>query len=223
MIDQTVVKHNIQKNILSTLMHQKTARFRDMRPPRVDTNLYSYHLTQLLKGGMVKKVDDGYTLDVAGLIYVDRVNEDKLFVRNQPKIVTMFVIQNSEGDILLQRRTKQPFIDSWNLPNGKLHNDDANVHMAARREAREKLGVVDQEMRHAGDCYIRVTQNGEQVILTLAHVFAFYRDNIETNEHTQWMRPHKLMQLDLAPGVEQIMTRTFFRDPFYFEEFEHNC
>jgi len=220
MIEQTEVKHHIQKNILSILMRQKTARFRDMRPPRTDTNLYSYHLTQLLKSGMVKKTDDGYTLDTAGLIYVDRVNADKLVVRQQPKIVTMLVIQNSDGDVLLMRRSKQPYIDSWTLPYGKLHNDDAGVLAAAQREASEKLQLSDQPMTHAGDCYIRVLQGDQQMTVTLAHVLAFNRDDIEMTDDLCWVQPHKLHKLDLAPCVDQIIARTFFHDPFYFEEFE---
>ncbi len=222
MIEQTEVKHNIQKNILSILLHQKIARFRDMRPPRVDTNLYSYHLTKLIKSGLVKKIDDGYTLDTAGLIYVDRLNTEKLFIRHQPKIVTMFVIQNSNGDLLLQRRSRQPYIDTWSLPNGKIHIDDQSLFDAARREAKEKLKVNQQEIVHAGDCYMWVSQDGQQMTVTLAHVFRFNRDDIPTNKDTQWVRPHKLANYDLAPCAEQIATRTFFKDPFFFEEFREN-
>ncbi len=221
MFEQTEVKHHIQKNILSVLLRQKTARFRDMRPPRVDTNLYSYHLTQLLKAGLVKKVDGGYTLDTAGLVYADKLNADKLFVRPQPKIITMLVIQNSDGDVLLQRRAKQPYIDKWTLPYGKLHNDDPTLLAAAQREASEKLNVHDQQMAHAGDCYIRVVHDGAPMTVTMAHVFSFNRDDIEITDKLQWTRPHKLHTLDLAPGVEEIIARTFFRDAFFFEEFEN--
>ena len=55
MIDQVIIEHHIQKHILSVLMHTKFARFRDMRPPKVDTNLYSYHLKLLIKSGFVQK------------------------------------------------------------------------------------------------------------------------------------------------------------------------
>lgn len=161
--EQADIKHHIQKHILGVLLRQRTARFRDMRPPRTDANLYSYHLTQLVKAGLVEKVEGGYTLGTAGLVYTDRLNADKLFVRQQPKIVTMLVIQNSEGDVLLQRRTKQPYIDMWTLPNGKLHIDDESLTASAQREATEKLGVHDQEMTHAGDCYIRV-HHGETIM-----------------------------------------------------------
>ena len=220
MLELTEVNHHIQKYILSILMRQKVARFRDLRAPKVDTNLFSYHLKLLSKSGFVDKVEGGYTLGVRGLEYIDRVNADKLFVRTQPKIITMLVVQNSDGDILLQRRTKQPYIDTWTLPYGKLHIDDRTVLAAAQREAQEKLGLVDQTSVHAGDCYIRVKNGDEIISSTLVHVCRFDRDGIEINDDLKWVRPHKLAQYDLAPAVEDIVARTFFKDSFYFEEYD---
>lgn len=220
MVQQVEIKHHIQKYILGVLLRQRAVRFRDMRPPNTDSNLYSYHLTQLIKGGLVKKGDDGYELDTAGLIYADRLNVEKLFVRPQPKIVTMLVIQNSEGDILLQRRKKQPYIEKWTLPLGKVHIEDTTLLAAAQREAREKLDVHDQDMTHAGDCYIRVVHDKTIMTTTLVHVFTFNRDDIKTTENIQWARPHKLHNMELAPVTSEVIARTFFRDPFFFEEFK---
>lgn len=220
MIESVSVNHHIQKHILDVLMYQKTARFRDLRPPKVDTNLFTYHLNSLVKAGMVEKNSNGYALSPAGLSYVDRVSTENKAIRTQPKIITMLVVQNGEGDILLQRRTKQPYIDTWTFPYGKLHLEDASVTIAAQREAAEKIGLKDQEVEHAGDCYIRVYSNGDLVSTTLAHVFRFYKDNITTNADLVWARPHKLHQYKLAPAVEEIMARTFFKDPFFFEEYD---
>lgn len=230
MIEFSSVKHNIQKNIIDLLTYQKYARFSDLRPSRVDTNLFTYHLKALVKNGMLEKTTAGYTLGAAGLAYVDRVNSKGKLVRTQPKIITMLVVQNSDGDILLQKLTKQPYIDSWTLPYGKLHIEDTSVLAAVEREMQEKLGVdvsavtrqVDELVapEHAGDCYIRVISDGEVVSLTLVHVFRWYYDDIVTNENLLWARPHKLSELSLAPAVADIMTRTFFKDPFYFEEFD---
>ena len=140
-------------------------------------------------------------------------------MRAQPKIITMLVIQNSNGDVLLTRRMKQPYIETWTLPYGRLHLDDKSVQAAAMREAKEKLGM-DFTPEHAGDCYIRVQNTaGEIISSTLAHVFRHYTDDIIETETIHWARPHKLAQYDLAPAVEQIVARTFFRDPYFFEEF----
>lgn len=220
MVEYLSVNHHIQKHIVDVLMYQKVARFRDLRPPRVDTNLFTYHLGTLVKAKLVEKIEGGYTLSAAGLSYVDRVSTEKKAIRTQPKIITMFVVQNGDGDILLQRRTKQPYIDTWTLPYGKLHIEDASVIAAAQREVQEKLGIENQSVEHAGDCYIRVHADGELLSTTLAHVFRFYKDDITTNDDIIWARPHKLAQLELAPAVEDVMARTFFKDTFFFEEFD---
>lgn len=220
MIEFTSVTHHIQKHIIDVLMYTSVARFRDLRPPKVDTNLFTYHLNALVKSGLVDKAKGGYILSTKGLSYVDRVSTEDKTIRTQPKIISMLVIQNEEGDILLQRRTKQPYIDTWTLPYGKLHVEDTSVLKAAQREAFEKLGMENPALEHAGDCYIRVQQNGALLSTTLAHVFRAYREYEVEHENLMWARPHKLEELNLAPAVQEVMTRTFFKDPFYFEEFE---
>jgi ADP-ribose pyrophosphatase YjhB (NUDIX family) len=134
----------------------------------------------------------------------------------------MLVIQNSDGDVLLFKRKRQPYTDLWTLPYGKVHIDDSSSMAAAKREAAEKLGLEDQPMKHAGDCYIRIMDDGEVAMSTLAHIFTFNRDDIKLHERLQWVRPHKLANYDLAPAVESIVSRTFFRDEHFFEEFEED-
>lgn len=219
MIEQIEIHHHIQKHIIGILMFRSVARFRDLRPLKTDTNLFSYHLKLLLKQGIVVKQDGGYSLSQKGMSYVDRVSTEKFTIRSQPKIISMLVIQNSSGDVLLQKRTKQPYIDAWTLPYGKVHIDDSTVEAAASREAFEKLGLANQSLSHAGDCYIRVRHGNELISTTLAHVSTFNRDNIQTTDLIQWIQPHKLSTLTLAPAVEAIVARTFFHDPYFFEEF----
>lgn len=220
MIELIDINHHIQKYILSILMHQKIVRFRDMKPPRVDTNLYSYHLKVLIKQGIVAKVEGGYTLGERGLAYVDRVSQEKFRPRTQPKIITMLVVQNSSGDVLLLRRTKQPHINTWTLPYGKVHIDDDSILEGARREWREKIGGQSPSLTHAGDCYIRINSSENTLSSTLAHVFYATCDEVTLTDNLIWARPHKLSQYYLAPLVEEIVARTFFRDPYFFEEFE---
>lgn len=219
MFEKLSINHHIQKHIVDVLMYRELARFRDLRPPKIDTNLFAYHLKELIKMGVVLKNIEGYTLSAAGLAYVDRVSVEKKVIRTQPKIITMLVIQNDSGDILLQRRNKQPYINTWTLPYGKLHIEDSSVKEAAQREAFEKLGLENPELEHAGDAYIRVTTNKELLSTTLVHVFRAYLEYKTDRDDLVWAQPHKLSRYALSPAVEEIMTRTFFKDPFYFEEF----
>lgn len=219
MIDQMTITHHIQKDIIDVLLYKEIARFRDLRPKKVDTNLFSYHLQSVIKAGIVEKVEGGYTLTTKGLSYVDRLSTQNKTIRMQPKIITMLLIQNSDGDVLLQRRTKQPYINAWTLPYGKVHIDDMSIEAAAQREALEKLGLADQPLKHSGIAYIRVLDKDQVLSTTTAHVCTFNRDDIALNDDLRWARPHKLRALHLAPAVEEIIARGFFRDPFFFEEY----
>lgn len=220
MSELITVKHHLQKHIIASLMDTEIARFRDLRPQHADTNLFSYHLKALMKSELVEKSKDGYTLSMQGLSYIDRVGTEKDVRRTQPEVIIMLLIQNSEGDVLLQQREKQPYIHAWALPYGDIHVGDMSLEKAAQRQANERLGLVDQVLKHAGICYIRVNSNRGTLSTTMAHVFTFNRDDIETSADVIWARPHKLNNYKLAPAVDQIIARGFFHDPFFFEEFE---
>jgi ADP-ribose pyrophosphatase YjhB (NUDIX family) len=220
MIEQTSLTHHIQKHIVGALLYQKVGRFSQLCPPRVDTNLFSYHLKSLIRDGYVDKIDQGYTLSANGLAYVDRLTGSTMTVRPQPKIITMLLVQNGDGQVLLQKRQKQPYIDTWTLPYGKIHIDDPSIVAAGMREAHEKLSLADQPVRHVGDCYIRVQSNNKILSTTLAHVCRFETDDIVPNDTTQWVEPLDLRNFSLAPAVEQIVTRSFFGDDHFFAEFD---
>ncbi len=246
MFEQDTINHHIERSIIAYLMTHEYARFSEMRPSNIDTNLFTYHLKILVKQGYIEKSENGYTLSGKGLIYVDRVSVDKMRLRTQPKIITMLLIQDGYGKVLLQKRGKQPYINTWTLPYGKLHIDDESVLAAAIREATEKLNFTPHKVRHAGDCYIVVGKNsrvdiqpdmagslqdGDTIALggheafaietrTLVHVVRFETDAIAASEHLQWAEPLDLPKLKLAPAVEQIVARAFFGDEFFFEEFK---
>jgi len=245
MFDKDDINHHIERSILGYLMTHEYARFRDLRPEGIETNLFSYHLKLMQKSDYVTKTDEGYTLSRRGLVYVDRVNAEKMRVRTQPKIITMLLVQDGYGKVLLQRRTKQPYINTWTLPYGKLHIDDVSVADAARRESKEKLDFDPHKLRHVGDCYITV-MSGQEIAVpkenqgimeenatvhinpqtvysietrTLAHIVRFETDAITATDDLRWTDPLDLPKLKLAPAVEQIVTRAFFGDTFFFEEF----
>ena len=208
------VKHKIQKYIIDLLTYTEVARFSELRPPRTDTNVFTYHLNTLVKMKLIVKVENGYTLSMRGMSYVDRLEGSR------PKIVIMLLIQNSDGDILLQKRGNQPFINTLTLPYGDIRMDEGSLVSAAQRIIKERLHLNDQSLMHAGECYIRVKTAETILSTTLVHVFSFNCDDIKTNEALVWARPHRLKDYRLAPAIEAIIARGFFRDPFFFEEFE---
>lgn len=245
MFELDYLTHHIQRDIIAVLLTHEVATFSELRPRKVDSNLFSYHLKLLLRQDFIAKTEKGYTLSRKGLVYADRVSSDKMRLRTQPKIITMLLVQNGDGKVLLQARTKQPYINTWTLPYGKLHIDDESVVMAARREATEKLRYDPRKVRHVGDCYIVVAHAGYKKMThdhagalahddvvgisrqpelaietrTLAHIVRFETDAIVPSDTLQWVDPLELHRRRLAPAVDQIVARAFFNDAFFFEEF----
>jgi hypothetical protein len=213
----TTVKHPVKKFILEHLRNVEYARFRDLRPPRVETNAFTYHLNALVTEGLVQKAADGYSLGPRGLQYIHY--QDKKSGQVGPGVAVMLLVQNSEGDVLLERRTTQPFINSWGLPSSPVLAEDESLLSRVDQMGRNTLGVTGISYTHAGDCYIRVVSEGEALSATLAHLYSFNTDEIEPTDSLVWARPHKLDQYTLSPATAEIMTRGFFRDPYFFEEF----
>lgn len=211
---QKIITHYIQKHILAALEAEPVIRFRDLKLDDVDTNLLSYHLGLLVKRDLIAKVDGGYSLGSEGLAYYGKAAS--VVSSNQISVQVMLVVQNSEGDILMQQQST----GKWSLPRTGLKVSDVSIQTAANNLVQGSLGA-DFQPEHAGECYVRVGSGQKVDSSTLAHVFRHYSDDITETNTIKWMRPHKLSQVELEPAVEDIMTRTFFRDPYFFEEYNN--
>ena len=216
----TTVKHRIQIQIIDYLVFHEVARFAELRPKGVDTNLCTYHLGKLVSKGIIDKQINGYSLTLAGMAFAENRKSVVMNGSLHSKITVFFLMQNSEGDVLLERRTKQPFMNCWTLPFGEIDSKDESVLDAGRREFKKKFSTETAGIVHAGICYIRVKNEQGVQLTTLAHVFRHNSDNILQTDTLSWARPHKLDQYRLAPGTEPVIARGFFNDPFFFEEFD---
>ena len=197
--------HHIQKHILAILTYSKTARFAELRPDNTDSNLFSYHLKALLKANLVEKSAGGYTLTHKGLAFVDRLSKANFEPRLQPKIITMIIAFNDHGEVLIQKRKKQPFINSWTLPSGKLHLEDESIMQAAKREMKEKTGLELSKLNHAGDVYIKVISNKEIISSVLAHLFVTKISSApELKSGLRWQKVKDLNDIMLAPAIKEI-------------------
>ena len=214
--------HHIQKHILRVLSHQKWARFRDMRPPRIDSNLYNYHLKLLLKSGTVEKhASKGYRLSPAGLRYVDHVSLERFEPRWQPKLITKLFIQDDQGRILVWPKYKQPFIGTWSLPSGKVHYDDHSVHSAVLRELSYIISREPVTLEHRGVVEINTTVAGDLVTHVLEHIFVATID-VHTIIHTEvaWMTLEELSHAECSPGTREVIEHCLANEPFYYHHYD---
>lgn len=218
----TTEMHFIRKHIMRVLFRTKWARFRDMRPERVDSNLYNYHLKQLLREGYIEHhPDKGYRLSPLGLRVVDHVSIDTFNPRWQPKIVTMTMTMNDNHEILMWPKYKQPFINTWSLPSGKMHYEDASIEAAERRELQYLTHDNVSELDYAGQVLFRARIHGELVSHTFCHIFrADLRGCTLINDRVQWLPLDDLAGMKLSPGTYEIIRDVLSHEGYFFAEYD---
>ena len=220
------ITHHIQKSILKYLTKQKTARYSQMRPPKVDSNLYSYHLKSLLKGGLIIKNDKDYSLSPSGLNYVETVSLDKFQIHSQPKITTRILLKNHNNQFLLTRRSKQPLIGMWGFISGKIQDTDNRISDSAQREIYEKTNLKLQNLDHIGDYYVKILSENEVISNTFSHVFTVQISEqisakIPISESQNWFSYEEMTNLEVMPDIFDLIYLSSHSDGKFFAELEY--
>ncbi|MDR0397629.1 MAG: NUDIX domain-containing protein [Candidatus Nomurabacteria bacterium] len=214
------IDHHIEKYIIKVLAYRANARFSDMRPPRVDSNLYSYHLKKLVNTHYLAKTGRVYTLTPKGLEYVDRLSMRYLKPIQYSKITTGVLVKNEFDEIILSKRKKQPFLGLWGLPLGKTYIDDLSIERAAERELMSRTGVVARGLRHVGDCYVRISVDDYMISSIFSHIFVKFvkKADVELVDTARWVRRSSLSQIAMVPGAREIIDLAFDARGHFFEE-----
>jgi 8-oxo-dGTP pyrophosphatase MutT (NUDIX family) len=215
-------EHHIQRYILEILRHTEFARFRDLKPPKVESNVFNYHLSQLMRVRLVTKSAAGYTLSLSGIAYIDRVSRLDTRPRIQPKIMTITALYNELGEVLMYKKLTQPMINQLTFPTGMLHMEDHTIREAALREVYEKTGITLDDVTHVGDCYMAVRNDGTAVMNALMHVFVaeVTKSRVDVGSGALWYDPRKGDD-SVAPATAHLLERLAHREPdkLFFEEY----
>lgn len=180
------VIHHIQREILRSLLLVPEARFKDLKPAGLESNIFMYHLKTLIKEGLVEKTEGGYTLTSKGKSFVDRSNLASLKIRVQPKTITILAVTNSDGKQLILERLHQPFINHKGFPSGKIHYGESLID-AANRELLEKAGFKDVALTFRGNFVMRYFKEDEVVNHIIGYVFS---GQVNTMEPLNFVTPY---------------------------------
>lgn len=165
-----MIEHHIQKDILLRLSKAACLRFSELKPSALESNLFMYHLKQLMTMKLVEKCEEGYTLSDDGLSYIDGFSFNTLKPRKHPKLISILAVQNSKGQWLLAKRKYQPYIGQYMFVSGKQHlGESPDAH--TKREVEEKLHM-DVELTRRGLSDIRIYRENNLITHVTAHIYA---------------------------------------------------
>lgn len=213
-----VIEHHIQRRIIDRLMQAECLRFKDLKPDGMESNIFMYHLKQLIKQDFVAKTDQGYTLTPRGLTYVDNLSTDsKQYL--QPKHICILAIRDAKGRWLVAQRKTQPFIGKYMLPSGKQRLGES-IEQHVRRELQKKFGIAASAVR-CGTAEVMLHDEMSRTLLT--HVVGqVYVVTIETLDLPQETDQYKYSwrddvgKLDFLPGTQELMQKIKDSKEYFF-------
>lgn len=140
-----VIRHNTQLLILDRLRSATGGlRYRDMKPPGIESDLYNYHLQYLVKRGYITKEKGLYYLDATAKKYLIEFGElDRGLERRNFKMASLCVVfreGTSEPEVLYQVRGRQPMAGQRGLVGGGIRRGESAT-AAAQRVLKQKSGL----------------------------------------------------------------------------------
>lgn len=108
-----------------------------------------------------------------------------------------------------QRPDEKPFAGFWELPGGKVE-DNESPEEALCRELAEELGINVKEFQHLAEVEHNYKDSGFIAILHFFKVSAFDGEPCDMeNQNLRWLEPQDIPELDFLPADKEILSRLF--------------
>jgi len=134
----------IQLKILSALLFNPKARFRDLNTDSMTTDNFSYHIKSLLREGLIKKEKLIYSLTSKGKMVAGKIDTFTNKIEKQPRVSVIIIphktIKGKEV-FLIQQRTKEPYFGYKGFVSGKVKFGET-LQETAERELKEEAGAT---------------------------------------------------------------------------------
>jgi ADP-ribose pyrophosphatase YjhB (NUDIX family) len=213
--------HWIKKHILKKLSLLESGRYKELIPDGVDGNLFTYHLKQLVADGYVKKDQDGYSLSKKGKTYVATMalssgNQVKL-----PRVFAMVYCEDQEGQTLLYKWKRQPYLGHISLPFKRVGYGDSLRQVLA--ETLKFRTGLEGETEFLGEAEVLVRDGGEVSTHYFAHIYKLEPQNWELKGDNKfgeqfWGKLKDYSGSDLIHGTREIAELVKSRKLPFFKE-----
>jgi 8-oxo-dGTP diphosphatase len=131
-------------------------------------------------------------------------------LRNRNIMVAVpVIIKNSKGEILLGKRNKKmPLYPSmWNLPGGIIYFKES-LEEAAKREAKEEIGVEVKVLRYGKPWMYFPTEECPTQSLNIPTYCKIIKGSVKAEDETsevKWFSPKKIKNMKLAYNQKKLL------------------
>lgn len=204
-----MVDHHIQKKIIADLVECETARFADLKPAHIDSNVFTYHLRSLMEQKLITKNEDGlYELTSQGKLYGINSSLRKHDLLSQAHSIILLSVRDENDRWLLRRRLVQPLYGKVGFIHGEPLAGETVVETAARvLQTRTEL---QGEFVVKGSGYVCLRHNGD--LVAYSHFTLLEANKVQgalraSDPHGEnvWMTQPDFSGEDMIPSMQDIV------------------
>lgn len=210
-----MIKENtIQIDILRKFKHHEKLKYSQIYNKQLaSSSQFDYHLKQLISNKLIEKSNDEYyILTSEGLQLISEIDGTEIKIKKKPFVCGFLLAHNKQGEILLNIRKKQPFLNFYNVPGGKVDIGETTKQCAIR-EFTEETGMECESVKLKSICEKLSYNENEELI---HHIIGYFytTDNAygtlesENDEgKNEWINLDKLKDKLKFPELEHLIPK----------------
>jgi 8-oxo-dGTP pyrophosphatase MutT (NUDIX family) len=158
--------HIVQLQILKKALFVPQAKFSELNPEGIESNLFNFHLNELIDANLIQKVDALYSLTNKGKEAANMIDTDKNKVVKQAKISAWIAVSRKISDnteYLIFTRLKHPFYGCKGFISGKVSYGEQTIE-TAKRELQEETGLIGDPQLIRITHFIVINEENSEIV-----------------------------------------------------------
>lgn len=218
-------EHHLQKDILYRLVLSDSARFADLRPRHVDSNVFTYHLKQLIKEKLVIKTDDGlYSLTPLGRVAGINVTLSKKELLEQAHSVMLLCLRTEEDGWLLRKRLAQPMFEKIGFTHAEPKGNE-KITVTAKQTFMDRTGL-SCNFQIKGTGYVKLFRGNDQE--SFVHFTLLFADSysgklvhVARNGENIWLKEPDFKDSSMIPSMHDLVQSIDATDGIFYADLSY--
>jgi ADP-ribose pyrophosphatase YjhB (NUDIX family) len=182
--NESPIDHFIQADIVKKLFASNgVMTFSSLKPDDVENSLFMYHMRKLADRGVVARSDEGFSLTILGVRWVNFIGPSTLQPRMLPRVLINYVVVSPDkSKVLLSRRkgTSATKLNEYLLPGG-LHEYGLDLSTAAKKVL-ESINIASAIPKYLGAIEVLNTLSDGLVYHSVSFIHEVLLDGQSPNE-----------------------------------------
>jgi hypothetical protein len=221
-----MITHHLQKQILYHLVTSEHALFSELKPAEVESNVFTYHLQQLIKQKYVRKQDDGsYVLTPDGKAVGINIRLTAHEALQQAHSVLFMALKTGDG-WLVRKRLAHPMFGKVGFVHGEPVATEP-VTVTAQKIFENRTGLT-ANFKVAGGGYVRLMAGDSLesfthfTLLFATSATGDFRERADDHPNGQnfWLKTIDGADPNLIPSMAELCAELDAEPALFFKELD---